>query len=163
MTPSMDIFSAGCVIAEIISDGLPLFDLPRLQSYRRGGLDLRKELTQRIEDPIIVSLLLKMLARDPNERPSASDCLTEWCQKVFPSTFSSVFFHLGSAFQRVAYLYSDNRIALIRFHIETIFEHCFGVKDAVVSQKFFEPVEPSMQRLCTDDDTVARFSDLIPT
>lgn len=30
MAPSMDIFSAGCVIAEILSDGEPLFDLPRL-------------------------------------------------------------------------------------------------------------------------------------
>lgn len=28
---SMDIFSAGCVIAEILMDGLPLFDLARLQ------------------------------------------------------------------------------------------------------------------------------------
>ena len=66
MTPSMDIFSAGCVIAEIYSDGLPLFDLPKLQNYRRGGLDLAEELTKRIEDPVIVELLLKMLARDPS-------------------------------------------------------------------------------------------------
>ena len=44
MQPSMDIFSAGCVIAEILSDGEPLFDLPKLQNYRRGGLDLREEL-----------------------------------------------------------------------------------------------------------------------
>jgi len=28
--PEMDIFSAGCVIAEILMDGFPLFDLPRL-------------------------------------------------------------------------------------------------------------------------------------
>ena len=50
MTPSMDIFSAGCVIAEILCDGEPLFDLPRLQSYRRGVLDLSEELPKRIED-----------------------------------------------------------------------------------------------------------------
>lgn len=30
LEPSMDIFSAGCVIAEIMMDGLPLFDLARL-------------------------------------------------------------------------------------------------------------------------------------
>ena len=30
MAPAMDIFSAACVIAEIFSDGLPLFDLPKL-------------------------------------------------------------------------------------------------------------------------------------
>lgn len=71
MAPSMDIFSAGCVIAEILSDGEPLFDLPRLQSYRRGGLDLREELNKRVEDETTVNLLLKMLSRDPNDRPSA--------------------------------------------------------------------------------------------
>jgi len=32
----MDVFSAGCVIAEIMLDGLPLFDLARLQTYRKG-------------------------------------------------------------------------------------------------------------------------------
>jgi phosphoinositide-3-kinase regulatory subunit 4 len=30
MEPSMDVFSAGCVIAEIFMDGLPLFDLAHL-------------------------------------------------------------------------------------------------------------------------------------
>jgi len=30
LKPSMDIFSTGCVIAEILMNGLPLFDLARL-------------------------------------------------------------------------------------------------------------------------------------
>lgn len=98
MAPSMDIFSAGCVIAEILSDGEPLFDLPRLQSYRRGGLDLREELNKRIDDTNMLELTIKMLARDPSDRPSAAECLTEWCQKIFPSTFGSVFMHIGAAF-----------------------------------------------------------------
>ena len=98
MLPSMDIFSAGCVIAEIFSDGEPLFDLPRLQNYRRGGLDLREELGKRIDDPTVLDLVMKMLAREPSERPSAAQCLTEWCQKVFPTSFSSVFFYIGAAF-----------------------------------------------------------------
>lgn len=46
----MDIFSAGCVIAEIMMDGLPLFDLARLQQFRRGSYDPREELKKRIED-----------------------------------------------------------------------------------------------------------------
>ena len=71
MAPSMDIFSAGCVIAEILSDGEPLFDLPRLQRYRRGELDLHEELSKRIEDPTIIDLIMLMLARDPSDRPSA--------------------------------------------------------------------------------------------
>jgi phosphoinositide-3-kinase regulatory subunit 4 len=31
----MDIFSAGCVIAEIMMDGEPLFDLTRLKQFKR--------------------------------------------------------------------------------------------------------------------------------
>ena len=57
----MDVFSAGCVIAEILSDGIPLFDLPKLQKYRRDNLDLKMELTQRIEDERLVDLLMLML------------------------------------------------------------------------------------------------------
>lgn len=34
--PSMDVFSVGCVIAEIFLDGKPLFDLARHQLYRKG-------------------------------------------------------------------------------------------------------------------------------
>ena len=34
-TPQMDIFSVGCVIAELMMDGLPLFDLARLQQHRK--------------------------------------------------------------------------------------------------------------------------------
>ena len=65
LDPSMDIFSAGCVIAEIICDGLPLFTLPRLQQYRIEAFDLRGELTSRIEDDDVVNLLMSMLNRDP--------------------------------------------------------------------------------------------------
>ena len=32
----MDVFSVGCVIAEIMMDGLPLFDLAKLQQLRRN-------------------------------------------------------------------------------------------------------------------------------
>ena len=163
MQPSMDIFSAGCVIAEILSDGEPLFDLPKLQNYRRGGLDLREELQKYTgEEETMTDLLYKMLARNPSERPSAKACLNEWCRMAFPESFSSLFFHIGSAFQRLSYLYSDNRIALMRYHIEAIFERCFGIQNAIVSQKFYEPLDPTMFRLCSDDDTIARFKELIP-
>lgn len=103
-----------------------------------------------------------MLARDPAQRPTASECLSKWCKQVFPESFGSLLFHLGSAFQRLAYLYSDNRIALLRFHVDAIFKQCFDVDNATVSQKFYEPLEPTMYRLCKDDDTIARFQELVP-
>lgn len=57
----------------------------------------------------------------------------------------------------MSYLYSDNRIALIRFHINAIFKQCFDIDNAVVTEKFLEPMEPSLHRLCADDDTINRF------
>ena len=39
---------------------------------------MREELSKHIDDPILVDLTMKMLARDPAERPSAADCLAEW-------------------------------------------------------------------------------------
>jgi len=36
---SMDIFSVGCVIAEIFLDGTPVFDLSALLKYKRGSFD----------------------------------------------------------------------------------------------------------------------------
>jgi len=84
----MDIFSAGCVIAEIMMDGLPLFDLARLQQHRRGTFDPKEELQKRIEDQTIVDLILQMIDRDPSKRPNITKCITEWNQEVFPQSFS---------------------------------------------------------------------------
>jgi len=53
MDPAMDIFSAGCVIAEIFldrKDGRALFDLAQLQNYRKGVYDPREDLLKQIKD-----------------------------------------------------------------------------------------------------------------
>jgi phosphoinositide-3-kinase regulatory subunit 4 len=50
LEPSMDVFSAGCVIAEIFMDGHPLFDLANLQNYRKRIYDPREDLTKKIKD-----------------------------------------------------------------------------------------------------------------
>jgi len=46
----MDVFSVGCVIAEILMDGLPLFSLSKLQQYRLGNYDPSHELVKFIPD-----------------------------------------------------------------------------------------------------------------
>jgi len=58
LEPSMDVFSTGCVIAEILMDGEPLFDLAKLTQYRKGSFDPKEELTNRIEDKTMVNLIL---------------------------------------------------------------------------------------------------------
>jgi hypothetical protein len=41
MAKPMDIFSAGCIIAEIMMEGEPLFAVGSLQSYRKDEFDPR--------------------------------------------------------------------------------------------------------------------------
>ena len=64
----MDVFSAGAIIAEILMDGVPLFDFARLQSYRKGVYDPEPELRKRIFDSKIVDLILSMINRDASMR-----------------------------------------------------------------------------------------------
>jgi phosphoinositide-3-kinase regulatory subunit 4 len=88
----MDIFSAGCCIAEIMMDGHPLFDLPKLQAHRKGNFNAEQELRKRIDDSKIVQLILKMVNRDPAERPPINECIQEWNEQVFPMAYSKVLF-----------------------------------------------------------------------
>lgn len=87
----MDVFSLGCVIAEIYFDGQPLFDLARLQLYRKGQWDPEPELLKKM-DHHMATLVLKMLDRDPKKRGSVLDNLTLWNEKIFPQSFSRIQF-----------------------------------------------------------------------
>jgi phosphoinositide-3-kinase regulatory subunit 4 len=71
----MDIFSTGCVIAEILMDNLPVFDLANLQKYRRGTFDPSEELAKKISDKKLVELIKGMIQRDPAKRPNIFECL----------------------------------------------------------------------------------------
>lgn len=68
---AMDIFSAGCVIAEIFMDGIPLFDLAKMQKYRKGTHEPAEDLCKRIDDSDIVNLIMDMISVDPTKRPTA--------------------------------------------------------------------------------------------
>ena len=45
VTEAMDCFSAGCVLAELFLDGVPLFSLSQLFEYRAGRLDVDAKLS----------------------------------------------------------------------------------------------------------------------
>jgi hypothetical protein len=46
----MDIFSAGCIIAEVMMDGEQLFNVGSLNGYRKDEFDPRKILDKKIAD-----------------------------------------------------------------------------------------------------------------
>ncbi|ORX99187.1 ARM repeat-containing protein [Basidiobolus meristosporus CBS 931.73] len=88
LTPAMDVFALGCVIAELFLEGSPIFSFSQLLSYKRSEYDPLPEL-ERIEDPDIRSLIQHMIQLDPTQRFTAERYLAEWRGKAFPQYFYS--------------------------------------------------------------------------
>lgn len=97
LTPEMDIFSVGCVIAELFLEGTPPFTLPQLFKYRSGDYSPNASLDQ-IEDVNIRELVKHMIQIDPKQRYSAEEYLTKWHGKAFPHYFYSFLYQYMSTF-----------------------------------------------------------------
>jgi phosphoinositide-3-kinase regulatory subunit 4 len=86
ITWAMDIFSVGCVIAELFLEA-PIFSLSQLFKYRQGEYNPEHSHLSKIQDPHVRELIMHMIQVDPNSRMSAEDYLTHWRGKVFPDYF----------------------------------------------------------------------------
>ncbi|XP_067658475.1 phosphoinositide 3-kinase regulatory subunit 4-like [Haliotis asinina] len=86
LNPAMDIFSLGCVITELFTEGTSPFDLSQLLAYRSGEYSPWKIL-EKIEDPSIRELVRHMMQKDPNHRLSAEEYLIKQRGKAFPEYF----------------------------------------------------------------------------
>jgi phosphoinositide-3-kinase regulatory subunit 4 len=75
LTSAMDIFSLGCVLAELFMEGKSLFDLAELHAYRRGELDPEPLLTSKVQDVRVRNLILHMIQLDPEKRLTAQEYL----------------------------------------------------------------------------------------
>lgn len=85
---AMDIFSAGCVIAELFLES-PIFTLSQMYKYRKGEYSPEHSQLIRIEDPDIRELILHMIQLEPESRYSADEYLNFWKKKAFPEYFYS--------------------------------------------------------------------------
>jgi len=89
---SMDIFSAGCIIAEILMERT-MFELATLKNYKRGTFNPKTILDKHVQDPQMVELIMKMIDLDPSKRPSIDPCLQMFDRDgSIPQSFSSCFF-----------------------------------------------------------------------
>ncbi|KAL2019289.1 hypothetical protein VTK56DRAFT_9756 [Thermocarpiscus australiensis] len=88
VTWAMDVFSAGCVIAELFVEA-PIFNLSQLFKYRRGEYDPAISHLSRIPDKDLREMITHMIQLDPQKRYSAEQYLGFWKGKVFPEYFYS--------------------------------------------------------------------------
>eukprot|EP00347_Sterkiella_histriomuscorum_P000291 403376447 len=151
LDPAMDIFSAGCCIAEIFMDGHPLFDLASLQNFRKKLYDPREDLNKRIKDHKIVDLIMSMIHRDHRKRAPINEYIIRWNKEIFPKSFHQVYFQLASTYVRPHFMFSDMKVSLIRKYINSIWYSCFGKKDASFENEFNEPIEPFVFERIRDD------------
>lgn len=108
LSPSMDIFSVGCVIAELFLEGQPLFELSQLLAYRRGQHD-PSQILEKIPDIGIRKMILHMIQLDPDSRLSPESYLQSYESTVFPCYFSPF---LHNFFSCLIPLDSDTRVAV---------------------------------------------------
>ena len=86
ITWAMDIFSAGCAIAELFLEG-PIFSLSQLFKYRSGDYSPEHSQLSKIEDQDVRELVSHMIQLDPESRYSAEEYLNFWRRKAFPEYF----------------------------------------------------------------------------
>ncbi|KAK1598283.1 uncharacterized protein LY79DRAFT_666055 [Colletotrichum navitas] len=86
LTWAMDVFSAGCVIAEMFLES-PIFTLSQLYKYRKGEYDPVISQISRIPDKDLRDMISHMIQLDPERRYSAEQYLDFWKKKVFPEYF----------------------------------------------------------------------------
>ncbi|KXH32257.1 hypothetical protein CNYM01_06795 [Colletotrichum nymphaeae SA-01] len=86
LTWAMDVFSAGCVIAEMFLES-PIFTLSSLYKFRKGEYDPVISQISRIPDKDLRDMISHMIQLDPERRYSAEQYLDFWKKKVFPEYF----------------------------------------------------------------------------
>ncbi|XP_033341541.2 vacuolar protein sorting 15 [Megalopta genalis] len=117
--PMMDIFSAGCALAELYNEGHPPFDFSQLLAYRNNEYSANKHLDA-IEDPGIRELLASMLERNPANRKSAEIYLAQARGTIFPEYFYSFLQSYMLIFSAAPILSPDEKINRLKKDIGNI-------------------------------------------
>ncbi|KAM6450001.1 phosphoinositide 3-kinase regulatory subunit 4 isoform 1-T3 [Liasis olivaceus] len=122
---AMDIFSAGCVIAELFTEGVPLFDLSQLLAYR-NGLFAPEQVLNKIEDRSIRELVIQMIRCEPEKRLAAEDYLKQQRNNAFPEIFYTFLQPYMAQFAKETFVSADERILVIRKDLDNIIHNLCG-------------------------------------
>ncbi|RDA86806.1 hypothetical protein CP532_6370 [Ophiocordyceps camponoti-leonardi (nom. inval.)] len=134
MTWAMDVFSAGCVIAQMFLES-ELFSLAQLFKYRQGEYDPVATHLSVISDRDVRDMIAHMIQVDPEKRYSADQYLQFWKGKVFPPYFYS-FLHQ---------------------YMELITDPSSGINPMSGSQKNMGESDDRIDRVFSDFDKISYF------
>lgn len=112
----MDIFSMGCVIAELwLEQDRRLFEYGSMLRYKDGS-DEPLNILQNIQEPGIRQLVTDMVHRDPEKRRSAVSYLRQWTGTLFPSYFET----LHDAISKILTAHPNERVRRISLSLEDL-------------------------------------------
>lgn len=119
LTPAMDVFSAGCVLSELFTEGHVPFDFSQLLSYRSGDYTPGKVI-RKIEDSYVKELVLHMIQMDPTKRLSAEGYLEKQCGRAFPQYFYTFLYKYIQGFSGPSLVSPEDKISRIRQDVKHI-------------------------------------------
>ncbi|XP_055523812.1 phosphoinositide 3-kinase regulatory subunit 4 [Wyeomyia smithii] len=116
----MDIFSAGCALLELWTEGSAPFEFSQLLAYRRGEVELVNKHLEFIENNCLRTLLQSMLSLEPKNRKSAEIYLDQERGKLFPEYFYSFLQSYLQMFSTIPIVPADEKISRLHSDIEQI-------------------------------------------
>ncbi|XP_034259889.1 phosphoinositide 3-kinase regulatory subunit 4 isoform X2 [Pantherophis guttatus] len=115
----------GCVIAELFTEGVPLFDLSQLLAYR-NGLFSPEQVLSKIEDRSIRELVIQMIQCESEKRLAAEDYLKQQRNNAFPEIFYTFLQPYMAQFAKETFVSADERILVIRKDLDNIIHNLCG-------------------------------------
>lgn len=125
LLPEMDVFSAGCALLELWTEGTGTapFEFSQLLTYRNGENELVMRHLKSIENENLRNLLSSMLSINPKERKSAEIYLDMERGQLFPEYFYSFLqSYIPIMFSSIPVVAGDDKILRLHSDIAQIID-----------------------------------------
>ncbi|MFH4975365.1 hypothetical protein AB6A40_002074 [Gnathostoma spinigerum] len=102
LTHAMDIFSLGCVLVELFTDGWRPFTYEKMISYRNASETVAEQMLGNILEQLpkeLRELIRLMLNVDPSKRPTSREILKTYAPRLVPPVFDHFLFNYLSIFR----------------------------------------------------------------
>uniref|UniRef100_A0A182P1N3 non-specific serine/threonine protein kinase n=1 Tax=Anopheles epiroticus TaxID=199890 RepID=A0A182P1N3_9DIPT len=126
LLPEMDIFSAGCALLELWTEGTAPFEFSQLLAYRRGEVDLVRKHLDGIGNERLRELVESMLSLEARERKSAELYLDQERGKLFPEYFYAFLQSYLQMFSTVPVVPPDEKVSRLHGDIGQIIQILTG-------------------------------------